>query len=1051
MLKTFINRPVLSTVISILIVVLGGLGLIMLPISQYPDIAPPTVRVTATYTGASADVVLKSVIVPLEEQINGVEGMTYMTSTAGNDGTATINVYFKVGKSADQAAVDVQNRVSQATSLLPSEVTQSGVSVNKTQASNLLMVALSSDNPAYDQTFLQNYANINIVPQLKRVQGVGDAAAMGLMTYSMRIWLKPDVMSSYGLIPSDIISVLNNQNIEAAPGKFGENGEQSFQYAIRYTGKLKDVPEYENIIIRTSDNGQVLRLKDVARIELGAQAYNITTRMNGKPTTVITVSQSAGANATEVINKSKKILEEASKTFPDGITYTNVLDVNRFLDASIDKVVETLFEAFLLVFIVVFIFLQDFRSTLIPAISVPVAILGTFFFLNLIGFSINLLTLFALVLAIGIVVDDAIVVVEAVHAKLDTGYKSALRASEDAMHEISGAIISITLVMAAVFLPVTFIGGSTGVFYKQFGLTLAIAILLSAVNALTLSPALCAILLKPKEEGHKSNKFMSRFYTGFNTGFSVLTEKYGKSVGFLSKKKWLVIILLVLFSGGLYGLMNSTPTGFVPDEDMGVIYVNIELPPAATLERTTAVGDKVCKIAQQIPEVRNVVRVAGNSFIGGVGSSYGMIVLELKPWDERKGITNMHVIAKLMKLTEGITEAKIIPIPQPTITGFGNGAGFTFVLQDKGGHTIEEFYKVQQNFIKELNKNEAIQYATSSFNPNYPQYMIEANVPKIMQSGLTVKDVMNVMQVYYGGYYASNFNQYGKQYRIMVQADQNYRTTPEGLNKIYIRTPNNSMAPISEFITLKKIYSSENITRFNLFTSIDITGAPADGHSTGEAIQIVKEIAAKSLPVGYGYEFSGISREEQSSGTQSFFVFILCIVFVYLLLCALYESYFVPFAVLLSLPIGLMGTFVFAKLFGINNNIYMQISLVMLIGLLAKNAILIVEYSMKRRESGMGLIESAIDGAKARLRPILMTSFAMIFGLVPLMLAVGAGASGNRSIGISAIGGMLFGTLFGILVIPGLFVIFKGIAERFSKNKDANENLEQKNDEIVGE
>lgn len=1045
MLKTFINRPVLSTVISILIVVLGGLGLFMLPVSQYPNIAPPTVRVTASYTGASADVVLKSVIVPLEEQINGVEGMTYMTSTATNDGLATINVFFKVGKNADQAAIDVQNRVSQATSLLPAEVTQTGVSVNKTQTSTLMMVALYSDNPAYDQTFLQNYANINLVPQIKRVEGVGDASAMGLMSYSMRVWLKPDVMASYGLVPSDITAALNTQNIEAAPGKFGENGGQSFQYAIRYTGKLKSVAEYGNIVIRATEGGQILRLKDVARIELGAQAYNITTQLNGKPTTVIAVSQSAGANATDVINKSKKILEEASKSFPEGVHYTNIVDINRFLDASISKVVETLFEAFILVFIVVFIFLQDFRSTLIPAISVPVAIVGTFFFLNLIGFSVNLLTLFALVLAIGIVVDDAIVVVEAVHAKLDSGYTSALKASEDAMHEISGAIVSITLVMAAVFLPVAFIGGSSGVFYKQFGLTLAIAIILSAVNALTLSPALCAILLKPKDEEQKHKKFLARFYTSFNVGFSAVTQKYGKSVGFLSKRKGLTVLIIVVFSAGLYGLMKTTPSGFVPEEDMGTIYINVAMPPATSLERTTVVTDKILKIAKSIPEVENVLRISGNNFIAGMGSSYGMLILELKPWEERKGVSNVDVIAKIMKLTAGITEAQITPISQPTITGFGKGAGFTFVLQDKGGHTTEEFYKVEQQFLEELGKHEAIQYATSSFNPNFPQYMIEANVPKIMQSGLTLNSIMNAMQIYYGGFYASNFNQFGKQYRIMVQADTTYRATPEGLNKIYVRTPSNAMAPISEFITLKRVYSSENVTRFNLFTSIDITGAPAKGHSTGEAIQIIKDVAAKTLPVGYGYEFSGISREEQSSGTQSFYVFILCIVFVYLLLCALYESYYVPFAVLLSLPVGLAGTFVFAKIFGINNNIYMQISLVMLIGLLAKNAILIVEYALKRRESGMGLIESAIDGAKARLRPILMTSFAMIFGLVPLMLAVGAGANGNRSIGTAAIGGMLFGTLFGILVIPALFVIFKGMAERFSIKKVKHPNEDSNN------
>lgn len=1032
MFKRFIERPVLSTVISIIIVMLGILGLTALPIEQYPNIAPPTVQVSASYAGANANVVLNSVIVPLEEQINGVEGMTYMTSSATNEGSGTISVYFNVGTDADQAAVDVQNRVASASSLLPQEVTQAGVTVRKQQSSNLLIAAIYSDNTAYNQTFLQNYAQINLIPQLQRVNGVGSATAFGSRNYSLRIWLKPDVMSIYGLIPSDISTALSEQNIEAAPGKFGENGGQSFQYVIRYQGKLQTVEEFEDIIIRSAGNGQLLRLRDVARVELGAQAYNTTSIVNGKPATMISISQTAGSNATQIINDAKVVIEEASKSFPQGVSYTYMVDINKFLNASIEKVISTLIEAFLLVFLVVFIFLQDFRSTLIPAISVPVAIVGTFFFLNLFGFSINLLTLFALVLAIGIVVDDAIVVVEAVHAKLDAGYKSARKAAIDAMNEISGAVISITLVMAAVFVPVTFIGGSSGVFYKQFGLTLAIAIILSAVNALTLSPALAALFLKPHSTAHKKKNFIQRFYAGFNAGFAAVTAKYARSVQFLSAKKWLVIVFILLFSGGLYWMMKTTPSSFVPDEDMGAVFVNVSMPPATSLERTTVVANEVEQLARTVPEVNNVLRLAGQNFIAGTGSSYAMVILELKHWDDRKGIDNNAVIAKLRQKTAHIRDATIIPISLPTITGFGTSGGFSFQLQDRGGHSTDEFYKVAQTFLAALGNRPEIQYATTSFNPNFPQYLMDVNVAKTAEAGLTVQNIMSAMQVYYGGSYASNFNQFGKQYRVMIQADTSYRASPEGLNNIYVRTANNNMAPISEFITLERVFGPESISRFNLYTSMSVTGAPNSGYSTGEALTAIKEVAAQSLPAGYGYEFSGISREEQSSGAQSTYVFILCIVFVYFLLSAQYESYLLPFAVLLSLPVGLAGTFLFAKAFGIDNNIYMQISLIMLIGLLAKNAILIVEFALERRREGMALVKSAIEGAQARLRPILMTSLAFIFGLLPLMFATGAGANGNRSIGTAAVGGMLFGTLIGVFLIPVLFLMFQTLQEKIS-------------------
>jgi HAE1 family hydrophobic/amphiphilic exporter-1 len=1043
MFKKFIERPVLSTVISIIIVMIGILGLIELPVEQYPDIAPPTVRVSANYAGANAEVVLNSVIIPLEEQINGVEGMTYMTSSATNDGMGSINVFFKVGADPNMAAVDVQNRVASASGILPAEVTRAGVSVRKQQSSMLLITALYSDNPAYDQLFLQNYAEINLSPKLKRVNGVGSAGAFGSMLYSMRIWLKPDLMSAYGLMPNDVISALNDQSIEAAPGKFGENGDQSFQYVIRYTGKLKTVQEFENIIIKSQDNGQLLRLKDVARVDLGAQSYNSDMLVNGKPATNIAISQTPGSNARDVIQNSLAVLDEASKSFPPGVHYTNMVNANKFLDASIEKILRTLLEAFILVFIVVYLFLQDFRSTLIPAISVPVAIIGTFFFLYLFNFSLNLLTLFAMLLAIGIVVDDAIVVVEAVHAKLDQGYTSARKASIDAMSEISIAIISITLVMASVFIPVTFISGSSGVFYKQFGITLAIAIIISAVNALTLSPALAAIFLKPKNKEIKKQGGLNQFFTLFNAGFDASRNKYIQTVTFLSRKKWIVIAAVVIFSCGLYVLMKTTPSGFVPEEDMGTIFVNISLSPASSLERTTVIANKVDSIVRTIPQVNNVLRMSGQSMIAGAGSSYAMVILELKNWNDRKGVTNKDVVTSIFKKTAGIRDAAIMPFSTPTINGFGMNSGFSFELQDKGGHTIAQFYKVAQEFLTALNKRPEIQFASTSFNPNFPQYLLSVNVPKIKEAGMNVSDVMTAMQGYFGGIYVNNFNQFGKQYRIMIQADAAYRKNEEGLNKVMVRTGMNKMAPITEFISVTKTYGPESISRFNLFTSMSVNGAPNKGIGSGEAIMAIKEVAEQTLPQGYGFEFSGISREEQSSGTQAIYVFILSLLFVYFLLSALYESYLLPFAVLLSLPVGLAGTFVFAKIFGVDNNIYMQISLIMLIGLLAKNAILIVEFASTRREHGMSIVKAATEGAKARLRPILMTSLAFIFGIFPLMLAVGAGANGNRSIGTSAVGGMLFGTLFGILVIPVLFIIFQTLHERASGKKNTTDDSDQ--------
>ncbi|MVN22524.1 efflux RND transporter permease subunit [Mucilaginibacter arboris] len=1048
MLKRFIERPVLSTVISILLVILGLLGLLALPISQYPDIAPPTVQVSASYNGANADVVLKSVIIPLEEQINGVENMTYMTSTATNDGGASINIFFKVGTNPDLASVNVQNRVSRATSLLPAEVTTAGVTVSKSQSSNLLIFSLYSDNKAYDQTFLQNYAKINLVPQIQRVTGVGNANVFGSKDYSMRIWLKPDLMEQYSLVPSDISDALAEQNIEAAPGKFGENSDQSFQYVIKYTGKLVTVTQFENIVIKSAGKSQILRLKDVARVELGALNYSNNIQTDGLPAVGVAISQTAGSNARDVIAESKKIIEAASKTFPEGVKYTYLVDANQFLSASIEKVVHTLIEAFILVFIVVFIFLQDFRSTLIPAIAVPVAIVGTFFFLNLFGFTINLLTLFALVLAIGIVVDDAIVVVEAVHAKLDKGYKSARKASIDAMSEISGAIVSITLVMAAVFIPVTFISGSTGVFYKQFGVTLAVAIILSAINALTLSPALCALLLKPHDQEHEKTGLLNRFYTSFNTAFDTVTHKYKRSVNFLAGKKWLALLGIALFAGGLFYLMKTTPSSFVPSEDQGTVFANISLPPASSMERTTVVAKQIDSIAHTIPSVAHTLRIVGQNFVAGSGSAYAMVIMKLKPWDERPDEDIQSVIKKLFIKTSGIRTASIFFISPPTIQGFGASSGFEFQLQDKGGHTTDEFYKVSTDFLAELGKQPAIQYATTSFNPNFPQYQINVNVAKCKEAGVSVSSVLSTMQGYYGGLYASNFNQFGKQYRVMVQADYQYRANEQGLNKIFVRNAAGAMAPITEFITLKRVFGPESISRFNLFSSISVTGAPNANFSSGDAIAAIQKVAAEKLPSGYGYEFSGLTREELTSGSQSSYIFILCLVFVYFLLSAQYESYILPFAVLLSLPIGLFGTYFFATLMGIDSNIYLQISLIMLIGLLAKNAILIVEFALERRRAGMDLLQAAIEGAEARLRPILMTSFAFVFGLMPLIFSTGAGALGNKSIGTGAVGGMLVGTVFGVFFIPVLFIIFQHLQEKISgvprpEPEETDEQLEE--------
>jgi len=1044
MLKKFIDNPVLSTVISVIIVIMGLLGLYSLPISQYPDIAPPAVEVSTSYQGASADVVMKSVIVPLEEEINGVEHMTYMTSKASNDGSASITINFKQGTDPDMAAINVQNRITKATSLLPAEVIKVGITTSKRLNSEVFSFLLYSEDGKYDQKFLDNYLKINVMPQIKRVEGVGNAAVYGGMDYSMRIWLKPDAMAAYGLIPSDITEALAEQNIEAAPGKVGENSGQPFQYTLKYTGRLEKPAQFENIILKSVGNGQVLKLKDIAQVDMGSFTYSSTIIAQGHESPYVAINQTSGSNANEIIKKCIKILDDASLTFPKGIKYSVFANANEFLDASISKLIVTIIEAFILVFIVVFIFLQDFRSTLIPAIAVPVAIIGTFFFLKLFGFTINLLTLFALVLAIGIVVDDAIVVVEAVHAKLDQGSKSAKKATMHAMSEISGAIISITLIMAAVFVPVTFVTGSVGVFYKQFGLTLAVAIIISAVNALTLSPALCALLLKPHDENHQQKTgFLQRFYAGFNASFSTMTNRYKKSVIFLIGKKWIAFGIIIAFSLLFWFLVKTTPTGFVPNEDSGSIYGNVILPPATSLERTEFIANKIDSIARSIPEIELSSRLAGMDLISGAGSSYAAIFIRLKPWKERtkKGQDIKSIVNQLFAKTAEIKGASIIFFAAPTLQGFGNNDGFEFQLQDKTGGSYKAFDAVIGKFMSTLNQRPEIMYAATSYNTSFPQYEINVNVAKCKEAGVPVNRVLGTLQGYLGGIYASDFNRFGKQYRVMIQAEAEQRTNKEAINRIYVRNDKGAMAPISEFITLKKVYGPEFLNRFNLFTAGAVNGAPKPGYSSGDAIKAIQEVAAQTLPQGYTYEFSGLTLEELSSGSQTLLIFMLSLLFIYFLLSAQYKSYILPFSVLLSLPIGLAGAFLFARLFGLDNNIFLQISLIMLIGLLAKNAILIVEFALMHRLSGMSLIQSAISGATARLRPILMTSFAFIFGLLPLMVATGAGALSNRSIGTAAVGGMLIGTVFGVFVIPALFVVFQSLQEKISGVRKNNEVL----------
>lgn len=1049
-LDRFINRPVLSTVISILIVILGVIGLVSLPIEQYPDIAPPTIQVSTTYSGADAETVMNSVIAPLEEQINGVENMTYMTSTATNDGSAKVTVYFKQGTNPDMAAVNVQNRVQQAQNLLPSEVVQVGVTTEKRQTSTLLIFSLTSDKGQYDEKFLTNYAEINLLPAIKRVRGVGSAESFGSKTYSMRIWLNPEVMKQHHLIPSDITSALDEQNIEAAPGKFGESGGRSYEYVMRYKGRLKTVPEFQNIIVSSDANGDVLRLKDVAKVELGGLTYTTSMSTNSRPSVICMVTQIAGSNANDIVKKVKATLEEQKASFPKGMNITIAQDVTDFLYASIYEVIKTLLEAFLLVFIVVYIFLQDLRSTLIPAIAVPVSLVGTFFFLELFGFSINLLTLSALVLAIAIVVDDAIVVVEAVHAKLDLGYKSSRIASLDAMNEISGAIISITLVMAAVFIPVSFIGGTSGTFYKEFGVTMAVSIVISALNALTLSPALCALLLKPHADAEgKTPGLVDRFHTSFNTAYSKVLGKYKGGIQFFINHKITAFALVVVGIVAMVVLMKYTRSGLVPDEDTGTVFATVSLPPGTSLEKTQKTMNVVDKMFASNPAIKNTNSITGYNFIAGQGSNFGTFIIKLKDWDQRKkGMSSTDVIGMIYAQTSALKDAQVMAFAPPMIPGFSASNGLTFSLQDKTGGSVDKFFKVTQDFLAKLKQRPEISMAMTSYDPSYPQYMVDVDVAKCKQSGISPNTILTTLQGYYGGLYASNFNSFGKLYRVMIQADPSYRLDPSSLNGIYVRT-SAGMAPISGFMSMHKVYGPSNISRFNLYTSIDVNASPGNGYSSGDAIKAVKEVAAQTLPTGYGYEFSGLTRSEQESSNSTTLIFALCLIFVYLILSAQYESYILPLAVVLSIPFGLSGAFLFANIFGHENNIYMQIALIMLIGLLAKNAILIIQFALERRQTGMAIKWSAILGASARLRPILMTSMAMIVGLLPLMFASGVGANGNSTLGAGAVGGMLIGMICQIFVVPALFVIFEYLQEKIKPMKFDDTNKDKVDSELL--
>jgi HAE1 family hydrophobic/amphiphilic exporter-1 len=1038
MFERFISRPVLATVISVILVLLGLVSMSQLSITRFPDIAPPSVSVTASYPGASAETVGRTVAPPLEEAINGVENMTYMTSTSANDGSLTINVFFKQGTNPDQASVNVQNRVAQATSRLPTEVNQIGISTVKRQNSQIMLINLSSNDKAFDTTFLQNYAKINIVDDLSRVPGVGQVSVYGNMDYAMRVWLRPQQMAAYSLTPQEVSSAIQSQNLEAAPGSFGLMSNEPMQYVMKYRGKFSLPEDYGNIVVRANPDGSLLRLKDVARIEFGSYSYTVNTKSNGKPGVVLAVYQSPGSNANQVETQLRKVLEKASLSFPSGVEYSIPFSSKKVVDESIEQVEHTLIEAFLLVFLVVFLFLQDFRSTLIPAIAVPVAIIGTFFFMNLFGFSINVLTLFGLVLAIGIVVDDAIVVVEAVHAKMEQKQWPAKTATVAAMREITTAIVTITLVMASVFLPVGFLQGSTGVFYRQFAFTLAIAILISAVNALTLSPALCALFLTNLEHGASGKERFTgagkRFFTAFNAGFDTLKRRYSDSLVYLLRKRKVAFGTLALISVAAFWMFKVTPTGFIPDEDNGFVIVSVSLPPGASLSRTQAAIDKAQVMLSTMPPVKRVISVAGINILTRSSSpTAGLIFMQLKDLGERGKERNIkQILGTISARLSSIKEGSFFALSMPTVPGFGTVSGLEFVLEDRSGGDITKFGNIAQSFIGELMKRPEIGMAFTTFKATYPQYELQVDNARAGELGVNVRDLMTVLQAYYGSTQASDFNRFGKYYRVVMQSETESRKEPSSLNGIFVKSSSGQMVPVTSVVSLKKVYGPDAVDHFNLFNSISVNAIVKPGFSTGQAIKAVDEVSKTSLPTGFTYDWKGQSREELESSGGLLFIFLLSVVFVYFLLSALYESYLLPLAVMFSIPTGLLGVFLGIKLAGIENNIYVQVAVIMLIGLLAKNAILIVEFALQRRVAGQSLEEAAMEGAKARLRPILMTSLAFVAGLMPLLFVTGPAAMGNHSIGAAAIGGMFLGMVLGILVVPVLFVLFQGLQERFT-------------------
>lgn len=1043
-LKTFIDRPILSVAISIFLVLVGIIGLAMLPVEQYPDIAPPTIRVSTTYSGANATAVQNAVIAPLEEAINGVENMTYMTSEASNSGSASITVYFKQGVDPDMASVNVQNRVSRATSLLPAEVTRVGVEVSKRQSSTLKVFAIVSPDATYDEIFLTNYLSINVKPQIQRISGVGDCNVMG-GDYAMRIWMKPDLMARYGLVPSDVSAALSSQNIEASTGAIGENSDNAFQYTLRYKGRLSTEEEFGEIVIRAYEDGRVLKLKDIADIQLGALSYNYEGRVKGAPGVSCMINQTAGSNANEIIKEIDAYLETVKADLPKGVELVDIMSTKDFLDASINEVIKTLFEAILLVVLVVYVFLQSPRSTIIPTISIFVSLIATFAFLVVAGFTINLITLFALILVIGTVVDDAIIVVEAVQARFDMGYRSPYKAAVDGVGGVAAAVISATLVFMAVFVPVSFLGGTSGLFYKQFGLTMAAAVGFSALNSLTLSPALCAIILKPNEivaPGEKPKQFSTRFRIAFETGFGRFINKYKLGVKLFIRHKWVGVASLVVAGGLLVYFMATAKTSLVPNEDTGSLFISVDAAPGTTLAETNDILSEMQRSISDIEEIQTYNQVAGFSFSGS-GASHAMMMVRLKPWDQREGKehSNTAVIEKIYANTAHITNAQIFIFAPPMISGYGTGNSFFVDLQDRSGRGIDALETVTHQFIDALNQRPEVQMAYTSFSSNFPQYELDVDAAKCIRAGTTTDAVLSVISGYYGSMYVSNFNRFTKLYRVMLQAPTEYRDNMQSLDDVYVRT-SGGMAPVSQFVTMRKIYGAEVLNRFNMFTSITVQGMPNPGYSSGDIIAAIQEVSQEALPTGFGYEFSGMTREEAelADSNTTTIVYVICVIFIYLILCGMYESLFLPFAVLCSVPFGLMGSYLFTHLWGLENNIYTQVGMVMLIGLLAKTAILITEYGTQRRKRGMSLSAAALSAAGVRLRPILMTVLTIIFGMLPLVMAHGVGANGYRSLGVGVVGGMIIGTIALMFITPMFFVIFQFVEEKvMGKRKEERE------------